>query len=436
MFRDPSRRAVFFIWLGWVAIILAYQALAPVRFDLERPDLALSWTPRETLADSQAGKKYLVDPFLNTQVSWDSEYYLAIANGGYEDPAIQRINVGGDTLSGGGYWPFVIPTSSGVPRAGIPLSYAFFPLYPLVTRLVAAPLTLLPLSEVAAVTLAGVIVSLLGTLAAMLALYELARQELDAAGGVRAAFYLLIFPSGFFLAQVYTEGLFVGLAFSSLVLLRRGHRGWAAILAVLATFTRAVGVALVIPLFISWLEEKEWLDMDLEWRQLYEKGLPWRPAWHALVALSPAIFFLLWRVSYLGMAFGTVEENYFGRGALSLGPTFISWSQAFRALSGDNPQAAAYYAVEWGAILLGLMACIAGRRRHPDLAWFGFLVVFLSWTSGPAQGMYRYVLAAPPLFLFLSRLGRNPAFDRVWSILSVLLMGLMATMFTFDMWAG
>ena len=157
--------------------------------------------------------------------------------------------MGGDLLSGGSYWPFVIPTSSGVPRAGIPLSYAFFPLYPLVTRLVAWPLALLGLSDVATVTLAGVIVSMLGTLAAMLALYELARQELDAASGVRAAFYLLIFPSGFFLAQVYTEGLFVGLAFSSLVLLRRGQRGWAALLAILATFTRAVGVVLVIPLF-------------------------------------------------------------------------------------------------------------------------------------------------------------------------------------------
>jgi hypothetical protein len=436
MFRDPSRRTVFFIWLGWVIIMLVYQALVPARLNLERPDLALSWTPGSTQAGSQEDKKYLADPFLNAHVSWDSEYYLAIANGGYEDPAIQRVNVGGDLLSGGSYWPFVIPTSSGVPRAGIPLSYAFFPLYPLATRLVAAPLTLLGLSDVATVTLAGVMVSMLGTLAAMLALYELARQELDAASGVRAAFYLLIFPSGFFLAQVYTEGLFVGLAFSSLVLLRRGQRGWAALLAVLATFTRAVGVVLVIPLFISWLEQGEWLDMDLEWRQIYDKGLPWRAMWHGLVALSPVIFFLLWRVSYLGMAFGTVEEHYFGRGMLSLGPTFISWSEAFQALFGSNPQAAAYYAVEFGAIFLALAACIYSLRRCPDLAWFGFLVVFLSWTSGPAQGMHRYVLAAPPLFIFLSRLGRNPAFDRVWTVLSVLLMGLMATMFTFDMWAG
>jgi hypothetical protein len=50
--------------------------------------------------------------------------------------------------------------------------------------------------------------------------------------------------------------------------------------------------------------------------------------------------------------------------------------------------------------------------------------------------MYRYVLAAPPVFLFLSRLGERPVFDRLWTIGSILLMGVMATMYTFDMWAG
>jgi hypothetical protein len=50
--------------------------------------------------------------------------------------------------------------------------------------------------------------------------------------------------------------------------------------------------------------------------------------------------------------------------------------------------------------------------------------------------MHRYILAARPVFLFLSRLGRNEAFDRAWSLFSILLMGLLATMFTFDLWVG
>ena len=47
----------------------------------------------------------------------------------------------------------------------------------------------------------------------MIALYDLTQESLGEDGAMRAAFYLLIFPTGFFLVQVYTEGLFVGLAF-------------------------------------------------------------------------------------------------------------------------------------------------------------------------------------------------------------------------------
>ncbi len=414
---DPkkSRRLIVGIWLAWILIMLAYQEYVPARLTVAKPDLAVFWTETETQPDSQWDNLYLMEPFLNTHVSWDSEYYLAIATGGYEDPNIQTIGPQGDEIS---------------------LSYAFFPFYPLVTRVVGLPLRLLGLTPTATSTLSGVVVSALGTLMGMLALYELARHELDDAGGIRAAFYLIIFPSGFFLAQVYTEGLFVGLAFTSLVLLRRGQRIPAATLAVLATFTRAVGVALVIPLAVSWLREGEWMELDMEWRQLYSRGLPWKAIANGLAAFAPLLAFLLWRVSYYGMAFGKVEDYYFGRGLLSLGMAFVTWSQAFRALYGPNSQAATYYAIEWGAIVLGFAACFAGLRRHPDVAWYGLIVILLSFTSGPAQGMHRYVLAAPSVFLFLSRLGRNTAFDRAWSLVSILLMGVLATLFSFDMWTG
>ena len=236
--------------------------------------------------------------------------------------------------------------------------------------------------------------------------------------------------------MVYTEGLFVGLAFSSLLLLRRGHFAWAALLAVLATFTRAAGVTLVVPLLMAWVKEGDWLELDMEWRQLYFKGLPWRAIGRGVVAFAPLIAFVVWRLSYFGMAFSRVEDEFFGRGFLSLGYTYTAWRDAFYSLFGDNPQTAAYYAVEFAAIVLAFTACIAGLKHYPDLAWFGLLVVVLSFTSGPAQGMYRYVLAAPPIYLFLSRLGRRPAFDRIWTLGSILTLGVMATMFMFDMWSG
>lgn len=438
MSNTPTKRTIFIIWLGWALIMLAYSALVPARFNVRRPDNALMWTANSTrIGGEQDRKFYLQDPFLERQVAWDSEYYLAIALGGYNDPNIDRV---GESLSGGGsglnYWPFVIPQGAGNVREGVSLSHAFFPFYPFVMRILTLPLSIFGLTQIGTATLAGVIISLLGTLAATLAIFELGQQELGDQGGLRSAFYLLIFPSSFFLSVVYTEGLFLGLAFSSLVMIRHGHRGWAAVLAVLATFTRAAGVVLVVPLFLSWVKDGEWLELDMEWRQVYFKGLPWRTILNAIIVFAPAIAFVIWRFSYFGMAFTRVEEEFFGRGLLNIGATYAAWRQAFYSMFGDNPQAAAYYVIEFGAIILGFTACITGLRKYPDLAWFGLLVITLSFTSGPAQGMHRYVLAAPPIYLFLSQLGRRPAFDRVWTIASILLMGVVGTMFMFDMWAG
>lgn len=437
MFRNPNHRTVFFIWLGWALIMLGYHILVPARLTIKPPDYALEWTDTETLPGSQNGKIFLNERFLNRHVSWDSEYYLAIAVSGYEAPTIHRIRgqIGSSSASNPGYWPFVIPANS-QSTPGISLSYAFFPFYPMMMRLFAIPLSLFGLNEIATATLAGVIVSMLGTLAAMLALYEFGKDDMDEASGIRAAFYLLIFPSAFFLAEIYTEGLFVGLAFSSLLLARRGYRGWAALIAIFATFTRAVGVLLFIPMLISWIKEWEWMELDMEWKQIYYRGLPWRVIFRALIVFAPLAAFFLWRISYYGLAFSLVEEEFFGRGFLAFGNTFVLWADGFKAIFGNVPNAAAYYFVEWLGAIIGFTACIAGFKRHPDIAIFGFLVVFLSFTSGPAQGIYRYVLGAPPVFLFLSRLGKNQVFDRLWTIASILIMGMMCTMYMFDMWAG
>jgi Gpi18-like mannosyltransferase len=412
-----SVRTILLIWLAWVLALIGFQAFAAARYQPARPDRVLEWTPQETTAKAQDDQPYLIDPFMNHQVSWDSEFYLSIANAGYDDPRVRTVRIGttGEQLS---------------------LNYAFMPFYPHVMRVVSWPLRLLGLTPIATLTLAGVIVSTLGTLGGMLALYDIAREELDEAGGIRAAFYLIAFPTGFFLAQVYTEGLFVGLAFGCLAMLRRKRIALAALLAAFAAWTRAVGAILIIPLAYRWIKEGEWMDLDLEWKQIYLQGFPWKALGRGLLGLSPLVAYIVWRSSYWGAAFGQVEAFFFGRGFLSLGPAFISWIRAAISVFGDSAQTTAYYLVELSAIIFGIVACIATWRRYPSISAFSLAAILLSLTSGPAQGMHRYVLAAPSVFLFLSRLGRNEAFDRAWSIFSILLMGLLATLFTFDMWVG
>jgi hypothetical protein len=427
--QDKVHRTVILIWLGWVVVLLGYQAFLPARLQLARPDYALPWTPQETTAGSQDDKIFLNEPFLNTHVSWDSEFYLGISLEGYNSDNIRRVNGSIDPDEAlADFWPFA-PSEAAAHGQPLSMSLAFFPLYPLAIRALSAPLSLIGMNPIATATLAAVIVSLLGALAAMLALHELAKDELGEEGGLRAAFYLVIFPSAFFLAQVYAEGLFLGLAFWSLLLVRRGRLGWAAVLAVFATFTRAVGLLLAVPLAYAWVRSGQW-------RQLAPKNFSWRAVSSLLPVLAPLLAFGLWKISYYGQAFTIVEDVWFGRGLLEWGKTFYNWSQAIDFIRYGNPQAAAYHALELVAIFFGFAACLAGLRRHPDLAIFGLLAVFFSFTSGQVQGMYRYILAAPSVILLLARAGKRPAFDRTWTMASVLLMGIMAALFSFDMWAG
>ncbi len=300
LLRFPIR-IIITIWMVWFVILLGYQAIVSARYSVQKPDTVFSWTPSSTTGDRSS--PYLNEPFFNSQVAWDSEFYLSIATHGYDDPAVRTIPPQADAPA-----PLRRPLS---------LNYAFFPVYPWLIRFASFPFTAFGLGSMAAATLAGVLISALGTLAAMLALWDLANQELGNEGGIRAAFYLIAFPTGFFLAQVYTEGLFLGLSFGCLALLNRKQWFEAASLAAIATLTRAVGVLLVIPLALAWLREvrqSKFTSRPTNWQIVISRGL---------MVLAPVLTHLVWKLSIWGSAFSLVEKHFFHCELLSLKRAFL-----------------------------------------------------------------------------------------------------------------
>lgn len=409
MLRSPVVKKILLVWLAWWVGLFAFQGYVTARFQPARPDTAMQWTRTETGKNSQNDKPYLLEPFLNEHVSWDSEFYLGIADVGYDNPQIRSI-----------------PGENG---EKVSLSYAFFPFYPYVTRLVAFPLSLLGLSRLATLTLAGVGVALLGTLAAMFALYDLARGWLGEAGGLRAAYYLLIFPTGFFLAQVYTEGLFIGLAFGALALMQRRKLWAAALLSALAVWTRPVGVGLVFPLALTAFTML---------RETRAQALPRRNAYLAgVLALAPLAALGLWWLSKLRPAFQYVEDNFFGRYFLTLGQSRMAWGWAWEQMttSGNGPTRM-YFALEFGLAFVALATSLALLRKMPGVALFSLAVFAISFFSGAAQSMSRYSITLPAMYLGLAWLGKHEAFDRGWTLVSVLWMAALAALFSFDMWVG
>lgn len=408
-----SLRNLLLTWIAWAIIVIAIQAWAHARFVVRWPDNALEWTTFETGPAYQKGQPYLLEPFMNNQVAWDSEYYLAIAVGGYDDPATDMVE-----------------------RSPFTKSYAFLPFYPLLIRLFMVPLSTFGLAPIATATLAGVLVSALGALGAMWALYDMTRDNLGEDGGLRAAFYLIIFPTAFFLVQVYTEGVFIGLIFGCLALLARKQWVYAALLAAGATLTRAVGVSLFIPMMLAWVLSIPWHDLRTDPQKKLDRKFILSTLGRLVLALTPLLTFLVWKSSHYGMAFDYVEKNFFGSTFMDIPGALEDWTKAFQSLTFDIQQRGANYSLIIILFILAVVACFKIMKQYPEVAWLSLTIILISWGSGPASGMHRYILTTPAVFVALAQWGKNPVFDRAWTIASIMWMGFLAAIFAMDMWVA
>ena len=118
-------------------------------------------------------------------------------------------------------------------------SAAFFPLYPLLTRLVGAALG-------DAWLLGAYLVSNVALVVALTVLYRLTALELSEAAARRTVLYLAVFPTALFLYAPYTESLFLALVVGALYAARRSAWALAGVLGALAALTRSTGLLLVL----------------------------------------------------------------------------------------------------------------------------------------------------------------------------------------------
>jgi hypothetical protein len=144
---------------------------------------------------------------------WDSGWFIVIARDGYDAPDPDRA--------------------------------AFFPLYPLLIRIVGEP--------IGSLEVAGVAVSLVAFIVGLYLLHRLTELEVGRPAADRTVLLLALFPMAFYFSAIYSESLFLALTVGSLYAARRGRWMGAAILGALAAATRSSGVMLVIPLLIMLL---------------------------------------------------------------------------------------------------------------------------------------------------------------------------------------
>jgi hypothetical protein len=146
-------------------------------------------------------------------LAWDASWYANIADKGYQ----------------------ALPTEA----------IRFFPLFPLLGRVVSVPL----LGHVGAAML--LVANGLALVAGALA-YRLLRTEgADDAAARRGAWFFALFPSSFVLVWGYAEPLMLTASVACFLALRRQRWGWAAAFGAAAALSRPLGVLLVVPAAIE-----------------------------------------------------------------------------------------------------------------------------------------------------------------------------------------
>lgn len=407
-------KKVVIYWFVWCFILVMYQQMVTRRFVIKKPDTALSWTIFETQEYSWNYRPYLLDKFLNEHVAWDSEFYLAIADRGYDNDLVRKTGGKGEIYS---------------------LNYAFFPFYPLMIRLFYYPFSILEragfISHIGTLTLSAVVVSFLGVLLAFLSLFLIFSRFFSKDEAFKGVFYFSVFPSAFFMGEVYSEGLFAGLFFLSILLILEKKRWLGGFFTSLAFLTRPAGILLGVFYLIEWIKE-------FDFKKFFSTRHFDLKYFYYLLPLSlPILTFVIWKFSFLGYRFEFVEFAFFGRVGFDFYHSFINWKDAFLLLLfSGNPPSRVYYGIEFFVIFLTLISFIFTLRKFFSFSILSFLLFFFSITSGVAQGMHRYLLVAPSIYIMLLKFGRNMVFDRLWSIISTLLFGFLSMLFSFDMWAG
>ena len=288
-------------------------------------------------------------------------------------------------------WFLAIATRGYDPADG---SAAFFPLYPLVIRVVAWLPGIGPLG-------AALLVSNACFAGALVMLHGLTRLEGMSTRSARLTVLLVaIFPTAFFFLAPYTEGSFLLASVSAFWFARVDRWALAALAGALAASTRSVGVLLVLALGVEAVHRS---------RQDGRSVVP-RIAASLAVGLGPLLYLAWWRLEHGdGLVPYTAQRNWQRE-------VQLPWKTLGDAVS-STWRLGGYWLVDLlvvGVVIVAVMAGLRWLRPTYSVYALASLAVPLvyAWPTRPLLSMPRFVVVIFPAFWALARAaerGRVPA---------------------------
>ncbi len=374
-------------WPAWVQVLVAYAAsrvLAGVIIEL-----AARW------AQNPAGVGNLHPDYLDMVSIWDGEWYRQIAEQGYP-PQLPHGEIGTVDYN----------------------SWAFFPVFPMLVRLVMV--TGLPFS------IAASAVNLVAGAAAALVIWRLFSQlpghAHDRLAVLAVALWCLLPPAPV-LQVAYTEALAALLLAATLLLLVRRQYLWAVPVVLLLGLTRAVAAPLVA--VVLWHALVRWRARS---RDPWPASARW--SWGALLTAT-GVSALLWP-AVVGFVTGVPDAFFQTQAAWGQKPTdgpflpWLTWAWDQAGLLG--------VLLLLGAVAAGLHVLV-GRHTawlSTEVRVFGVVYpVYLLAVVRPITSMWRFLLLDLPIAAALASAAARGARPGVsphwrWRIAAAVVLGLAA----------
>lgn len=300
-------------------------------------------------------------------------------------------------------------------------SAAFFPLYPMTVRGVSWVIGGHPLA-------AGLIVSNVACLAALVLLYRLSELEHGRDDARRTILYLSIFPTALFLIAPYSESLFLLLVVACFWFLRKGAFLSAGAVGALAAMTRSIGLVLAVPIVIEALRARGHARRSDRWHAL---------AGAFMAPIGTATYLAFWEVRSGDWLAPLRRQGGWLREFSPPWTTLVEGTQEpFRHL-GAYP--GGYHLFDW-ILLIPILAgaiwvTIRGRRSHAAYVWLSLLVP-LSFVFGgrPFMSVSRFALTMFPVFFAFAAWGRRRGAADVVTAVSAAGLGIFTLLYVNWYW--
>jgi Gpi18-like mannosyltransferase len=281
--------------------------------------------------------------------------------------------------------------------------YGVFPLYPVLIRLIAIDLSYNSLSA------AALIISNICSLIALVYLYKLAKLDYSDGVAQKAVLFLSIFPTAYFLAAPYTEGLFFALTISSLYYARQSKWPLAGVLGFLAALSRIGGLLMLPILLVEYLHQRGWNLKKIQLNIIWLFG-----------ALAGFLVYLNINYQTWGNAFKFMEiqrEHWYN----TLDP-FLGLSRTWGwANNGVYPEYVILGIAPLVFAVFGLLMIGIGFWRKFRPSYMATMI--LSWMLAVATSMWisvpRYIMAMFPMFILLGTLTQKKWVNAIIAVVFV-----------------